>query len=123
MGASLVKRAIASVRRKPAAKPKASTALQIKPRPDEQVAVQERPKQAGTPHKVLRCAGQAGPWCPAMERYLHDEANAQRPGMALLVLFNLNKGTERVAGVYYKKQASDPGVMLNFCPWCGAKIG
>jgi hypothetical protein len=29
----------------------------------------------------------------------------------------------RVLGVLYRRKARDGGMLLNYCPWCGAEIG
>jgi hypothetical protein len=48
--------------------------------------------------------------------------NANNKGFVLLKVTNANTGKERLLGVAYKTTVKDPGVMLNFCPFCGEHI-
>ena len=57
-------------------------------------------------------------WCPGLER-VFTEAN--RKGINPVVTTKLS-GSVQVIGVAYKTKESDRGVMLNFCPFCGADI-
>lgn len=51
-----------------------------------------------------------------------DARNANRRGLSSLVLFNIKTGKSALIGVGYRRARGDKGLMLNFCPWCGAKI-
>lgn len=59
-------------------------------------------------------------WCSSMSARL-QEANYRGKGLATCVVTTLPR-TSRVVGVAYKRDADDSGLMLNFCPWCGARI-
>lgn len=71
--------------------------------------------------KQVKCAGPDGPWCPSLDGRLQD-VNARTRGLAALELTTFSTGAKRVVGVYYRTGAKDPGLLLNFCPWCGADI-
>lgn len=51
-------------------------------------------------------------------------ALGDRKGFAPLILTNLDTLKKRIAGVRFclTNKRSDRGIMLNFCPWCGADI-
>lgn len=42
------------------------------------------------------------------------------PGLAPLVLTNMNTGLQHLAGVMFRTRRinNDPGILLNACPWC-----
>lgn len=62
-------------------------------------------------------------WCNGMTRALDDtHANEHRRSLTTIVLTNLTTGKTRLAGVAYRKNAKDPGLMLNYCPWCSEPI-
>jgi hypothetical protein len=68
------------------------------------------------------CDPKADTWCTAMSLLLHDDANARRAGLAVVVVTNLETGSSRTIGVAAKKTSRDRGVMLNCCPWCRADL-
>jgi len=43
-------------------------------------------------------------------------------GLQHVHLTNFKTGKTRYGGIIYRKTANDKGTMLNYCPWCGAKI-
>jgi hypothetical protein len=49
-------------------------------------------------------------------------ADGRYKGLQHFLLFNIKTGKSRYAGIVYRKKANDKGIMLNFCPWCGAEI-
>lgn len=61
-------------------------------------------------------------WCEAMGRSLNETANAHLKGLSVTVVTSIETGESRTIGVAYRNCASDRGVMLNTCPWCGAPI-
>lgn len=73
---------------------------------------------------ALRRPGACRPegFCTAMASAMNDVANARAKGLSTVVVMNINTGEERLIGVAYKAKASDRGIMLNHCPWCGAAI-
>ena len=60
-------------------------------------------------------------FCRSMQDRIQGE-NCRLKGLDTLVLMSTKDFKRSVAGVVYKKTASDKGLMLNFCPWCGAPI-
>lgn len=63
-------------------------------------------------------------FCPGLKKiYLKDEANDYGPGMVVTILTNEETLKETMLGVAYKKSKRDPGILVNFCPSCGAKLG
>lgn len=68
---------------------------------------------------IKRCSSAA--WCNTLATRL-DRKNNRGKGLAPFVVMNLDTGKERVVGVTYKTSASDSGVLLNFCPWCGQRV-
>ena len=69
------------------------------------------------------CAGPSGPWCKTMSWRLDQEADTKgRQALAELILTSFTDGTERLAGVFHRAWTRDRGLMLNYCPWCGARI-
>lgn len=69
-----------------------------------------------------RCAETPGDYCAALTDRLEADANARRKGLVLMVLTNFTTGSSRVVGVSFKTGAKDGGLLLNFCPFCGARI-
>lgn len=62
-------------------------------------------------------------WCNAMDISLGDTlANAKKRGLTTIVAYNMENGKGRLVGVAYRTRASDAGIMLNVCPWCGEPI-
>jgi len=68
-----------------------------------------------------RCAGASGPYCKPLADRL-EMVNARAKGLSEFELTTLATGESRVVGVVFKRYASDRGLLLNFCPWCGAHI-
>lgn len=54
--------------------------------------------------------------------HLHNEANAHKKGLSLLIVTNTETWKKTVAGVVSKKSSRDRGVVLNFCPSCGESL-
>ena len=59
---------------------------------------------------------------------LRERLGGQGPGIVHMAMLNLkakvnspNKDAYRYL-VVYKKDKKDPGLILNFCPWCGKSI-
>ncbi len=67
---------------------------------------------------MKKCDGK-GSHCKALQNNLCE---ANRPGLACLITINLKNGQEQLRGVYYKRLERDKGVMLNYCPFCGADL-
>lgn len=73
--------------------------------------------------KITKCDVKKGIFCFVMEKMLEPEDNAHhRKGLTRLIILNFDKGTQALWGVSYGRGRSDPGVMLNYCPWCGASL-
>lgn len=71
--------------------------------------------------KILKCNQAQGIWCEAMDQVLQGEFQVK--GLALLGIHSRKSSGLKGTIVVYKKKPSDPGIVLNCCPWCGAKIG
>lgn len=69
--------------------------------------------------KRIKCSPEG--FCDALDDRLNDD-NSSRKGMSALILLNTNTGTSRTAGVVWKKDSKDRGLLFNFCPWCGTGI-
>lgn len=65
--------------------------------------------------------------CPGLDRAVEDEANSRRKGLTLLVLRDLTPGgglkVTRTGIVLRSGDLPKTGVILNYCPFCGASIG
>lgn len=74
--------------------------------------------------KRTRCAGPDGPYCGLLDQRLEAFANASRKGLVLVQFsrFTDDGVTTRNVGIAHKEGPRDGGLMLNFCPWCGADI-
>ena len=58
-----------------------------------------------------------------LESRLNEDYQATHAmGLRELVLTSIKTGRQRVAGVYHKARTKDRGLMLNYCPFCGADI-
>ena len=44
-----------------------------------------------------------------------------RKGFEICEWFHFDTGETSAIGVRYKTKPTDPGLMLNLCPWCGGK--
>jgi hypothetical protein len=75
------------------------------------------------PRKVLICDVDNGEWCVAMQRNGIDTTNPgeRRRGIAPVNIMVLKSGEERTR-IIYRTSATDRGVFLNFCPWCGSPL-
>lgn len=58
--------------------------------------------------------------CKTLHDRTHAMANARRAGIHVLQLMNMETGTFRTLGPVFRTSAKDRGLVLNFCPWCGA---
>jgi hypothetical protein len=62
-------------------------------------------------------------FCVFMEKALDDTlANERRRGLTVVEVTKISTMKTRVLCVAYKKGARDPGIALNFCPFCGGDI-
>ena len=68
-----------------------------------------------------KCEGREGPYCSLLSERLH-EPNARKAGLSVLRVTSTRTGKSRNIGVCFRTKASDRGMMLNLCPWCGADI-
>jgi hypothetical protein len=70
---------------------------------------------------VIKC--EDGEHCETMFDML-DHQDDSRRGFSGVTTINLKTGTCRYIGVRYCKsgKGKDRGVMLNFCPFCGASL-
>lgn len=80
----------------------------------------EQPVEDVERRKKRRCKGASGPWCWMMAWRL-NEANSRRAGLTPLVVTN-QLLEHRTVAVVHKMSRVDNGLVLNFCPWCGADI-
>lgn len=71
---------------------------------------------------TLKCSLTPRRWCRRLDERLEPEANANRKGLVLFVLFDINTGENEVVAAVFKTSGKDRGLILNFCPWCGEKI-
>jgi len=71
----------------------------------------------------LKCDGERRVFCKTMENALGSSmANEHRKGFVPIVVTNMTTGKDRLIGVAYRKSASDTGLMMNHCPFCGVEI-
>ena len=74
---------------------------------------------------ATKCSVQDG-WlhpCAGMDRLIEGRANAHRKGVTLMVLTNLSTmETTRTAAVLRSGEHRTKGILMNFCPMCGAHI-
>lgn len=80
----------------------------------------EKDKQ---PAPVAKCSTKPGEaTCDTMHDALCDTATSTATkGFVKIDVHNMKTGESRVLGIAYKKSPRDVGMMLNFCPFCGAK--
>ena len=55
-------------------------------------------------------------------RLANPPENGEGKGLNRLFGWVGDQGRPRYCGVEYRAQARKPGVLLNFCPWCGERI-
>lgn len=70
---------------------------------------------------ATKCAGPRGPFCVDLEERL-EEPNAAAKGLVPLRWRARADGAVHVEGVAFKRDRKDRGLMLLFCPFCGAAI-
>ncbi len=75
-----------------------------------------------SPKKSTRVYCTARKFCPFLEARLNLDVNARAKGLTVIELTNMKAWARRVVGVAYKKSASDAGLMLSYCPWCGCNL-
>jgi hypothetical protein len=62
-------------------------------------------------------------WCSSMAKIAEPGAMKGMPaGVRIAQFFSLSTGKPTRTLIVLKKSKTDRGVVLNFCPWCGAKI-
>ena len=62
-------------------------------------------------------------WCVGMSLALSGvPENSEGKGLSVSRGWVGEEKLPRRIGVTYHKKARDPGILLNFCPWCGARI-
>lgn len=59
--------------------------------------------------------------CPTMMDHA-DRAPSHKKGLSYVVVADIATLEYATYGIVYKKTANDRGLMLNYCPWCGADI-
>ena len=64
---------------------------------------------------VKKCDGKQE-FCVAISERLQD---GYKKGLNSALMINLKTGEELGPLILYKSSAADPGLVLNFCPWCG----
>lgn len=88
------------------------------------IVCDENPCRCPTPPK-MKC--DKDDICGSLLRHLNVEANRGK-GLSSVVFTNLAPdagklfGATRFAGVAYRDVASDSGVFINYCPWCGKSL-
>ena len=71
--------------------------------------------------RVQRCVPEEKRLCSSLSERAHVEANTtHRAGFDVLVTYQMATGHELWRGVAYRTSGKDRGVMINFCPFCGA---
>jgi len=77
--------------------------------------------------KPPECSVREGKYtlCASMTKYLVSNSRSSPRAKGLFDmdnLMNFEKGTTRSMGPVYRPGKGDPGVLFNFCPWCGSDI-
>ena len=70
--------------------------------------------------KVYKCDPKHG-FCETM-RQRSLPANDNRTGLVAFVTVNLETRKTTLAGINHKLSGRDNGVLLNYCPYCGASL-
>ena len=61
--------------------------------------------------------------CAGMKKALADVmVNDRKKGLVPVQVYNNATRELYMLGITYKSKATDPGIMLNQCPWCGASL-
>jgi hypothetical protein len=74
-------------------------------------------------NKEYHPCGKEKGFCPSLDmRVKHPNLGGY--GFVALITMNLleKKPFENLKGVMYKTECKDKGLMLSYCPFCGAKI-
>lgn len=61
-------------------------------------------------------------FCDAMQARLETDINYSGKGFVLLERIDINTRRTFPAGVKYQESGRKNITLLNFCPWCGARI-
>jgi hypothetical protein len=77
------------------------------------------PKPKDKPAGKVKCTLER--CCPVMVKNINHES---RRGLNGVTTINTMTGETRDIGIRYclTAKSNDKGVMLNFCPWCGANL-
>lgn len=70
----------------------------------------------------LRCSKRKRTFCRRLDQMLAPEANVKQKGLSVMVVTKWQTSESRAVGVVYRTGAKDRGLMVNFCPWCGASL-
>lgn len=71
-----------------------------------------------TEAKYHKCDGRSV-ICPTLGKRLGDP---HHKGLSLQRIMNFKTGADCDPLLVYKTTPKDPGLVLNFCPWCGEKL-
>jgi hypothetical protein len=83
--------------------------------------IEDEPIPAPAPATVRKCG--VVQWCAGMSLALHGVPdNSERKGLSVSRGWLDDAKHPKVIGVTYHAKARDPGIILNFCPWCGTRI-
>jgi hypothetical protein len=81
----------------------------------------DEPIPAPAPGLVRKCSRLQ--WCAGMSLALSGvPENSEGKGLSVSRGWIGDSRMPRVLGVTYHKKARDPGMVANFCPWCGTRI-
>jgi hypothetical protein len=65
----------------------------------------------------------AASWCTGMGIALAEVPdNGESKGLSVSRGWLGSETAPRLIGVTYRRRPRDQGLILNFCPWCGARI-
>lgn len=68
--------------------------------------------------RVMYCDGEKV-FCVALSSRLQD---GHKKGINAAPMMNLRTGEDMAPLILYKPSASDHGLILNYCPWCGGAL-
>jgi len=80
-------------------------------------------KQTREGEKSLKCSLWFTRLCDSLQERVQFGDDKYKKGFGALILTDMTTCFQYFAGVVYRKDAKDNGLVINFCPWCGEKLG
>lgn len=76
------------------------------------------------PFASPKCSSNGLFWCPGMQTAAPARHGAEGKGLSVCMGWpaDVSSGPPQYIGIVYRPKARAQGILLNACPWCGARV-